>query len=379
MKTLTKYAFISFALGLYVGCSPVKFSLDSSKCDNLGQTCVVENGEYSVGPTTIKVGAGKVDILIVNDNSASMSFEQKRMAPRFASFISDLDARGVDYRIAMTTTDITGSNAGKLIYFDANTPYLTNSNPNRQALFNNTIQRPETRNCENFIANYLRQNGKASANTAAYQTAYAQNCPSGDERGTYQANLVLTSNPSNFIRPDAHLSIIFLSDEDVRSGLYGQAGYALADLDQPYTLTNNVKTKLGIEKFNSLSIHAIIVKDDYCLNLQNNQILGDNPNPDTYGMVSGSYGRVYQTFPDAGWGRAVSICSEDYSTDLGQIRTSLVDKISSTLLSCSNPTNLVVTSSGSPVSYTISGKTLKFTPALAQGTSVTLSYKCAEL
>ncbi|MNK06323.1 hypothetical protein D3C87_242180 [compost metagenome] len=377
MKALTRFGLISFAVGLYVGCSPVKFSLDSSKCNDIGQPCVVEEGKYSVGPTTITAGAGKVDILIVNDNSASMSFEQKRMAPRFATFISDLDARKVDYRIAMTTTDVVGNNGGKLVFFDAGTAYLTPRHANRQALFNQAIQRPETRNCENFIADYLRKNGKNSINTSAYSAAYAQNCPSGDERGVYQANLVVSNNPSGFIRPDAHLSVIFLSDEDVRSGLYGSQGYTLDTLDQPYTLANNVKNTLGIEKYNSFTVHAIVVQDQACLSQQNTQILGDNPNPDTYGLVTGSIGTVYLQFPLAGWGRAVSICSNDYSTDLGQIRTSIAEKTQTVLLACANPTDLIVT--GTSVGYTTVGKALKFAQALPPGTSITLSYKCDSL
>ena len=48
--------------------------------------------------------ANKVDILIVNDNSASMDAEQKKMGTRFGSFVSAFN--GIDYQIAMTTTDL---------------------------------------------------------------------------------------------------------------------------------------------------------------------------------------------------------------------------------------------------------------------------------
>lgn len=378
MFTLTRFAALSFMVGLYVGCSPVKFSLDDSKCKENG--CVVQDGQYSFNYTAT-AGYGKVDILIVNDNSASMSFEQTRLAPRFANFIADLDSRNIDYRIAMTTTDVNGSGAlkgGNLISFAGN-PYLTGKISNRVSLFNSEIQRAETLKCEKFIAGWIRNNGGNvnSINQSAYTEAYAQNCPSGDERGIYAANLVVKNNPNGFIRSDAHLAIIMLSDEDERSGLYTDGTFPLEDLDQPATLVSNVKNVLGIEKFNSLSVHAIVVKDQACLDLQNSQTL-DGYAPTT-GLVRGSIGNAYLTFADKGWGRVADICSNDYTSQLGQIRAKITDNIKDILLSCSAPTDVVITVNGSNVPYTLSGKTLKLGSALSPGTTVNLSYKCKSL
>lgn len=377
MNALIRFAALSFLVGVYVGCSPVKFSLDDSKCKDDG--CVVVDGKFSFNYTAT-AGYGKVDILIVNDNSASMSFEQARLAPRFGNFISDLDGRNIDYRIAMTTTDVTGSRGGTLISYKEGTPYITPQHGDRYSLFNATIQRPETLSCEKFIANWIRNNGGnvGSINSSEYSRAYEQNCPSGDERGVYAANLVVKNNPSSFIRSDAHLAIIFLADEDERSGLYSSGmGYGLEEMDQPATLINNVKNSLGAEKYNSLSVHAIVVKDQNCLNQQNSQVL-DNYGP-TAGLVSGSFGNVYLAFTNNGWGNAADICSSDYSSQLGQIRAKITERIKDIMLKCSNPTDLVVTVSGSPVGHTVQGKTLKFNSYLAPGTSVTLSYKCSSV
>ncbi|AFY00539.1 hypothetical protein Bdt_0838 [Bdellovibrio bacteriovorus str. Tiberius] len=368
-------AAISFFVGLYVGCSPVKFSLDDSKCKDSG--CVVENGKYAFNYSQT-AGRGKVDILIVNDNSASMSFEQARLAPRFQNFIADLDNQQIDYRIAMTTTDVARSDAGSLVSFGGN-PYITRNHSNRMSLFNSTIQRPETLACEKFIANWIRNNGGnlASIESSAYSQAYAQNCPSGDERGVYAANLVVKNNPSSFIRSDAHLAVIFLADEDERSGLYGNGGYVLDQMDQPNYLINNVKSSLGADKFNSLSVHAIVVKDNNCLAQQNGQTL-DNYSPTT-GLVTGSIGNVYLSFTNNGWGMAADICSNDYTSQLGQIRSKITDRIKDIMLNCSSPQDLIVTVSGSPVGYSLVGKTLKFNQYLSPGTSVSLSYKCDSL
>ncbi len=101
-------------------------------------------------------------------------------------------------------------------------------------MFNQTIQRPETLACEKFIANWIRSHGgnTSSINSTEYSQGYAQKLSFGDERGIYAANMVVKNNPSSFIRSDAHLAVIFLSDEDERSGLYNDAsnGYLLTDL-----------------------------------------------------------------------------------------------------------------------------------------------------
>lgn len=376
MKALTRLTTLSFLVGLYVGCSPVKFSLDDSKCKDSG--CIVQNGQYTFNYTAT-AGRGKVDILIVNDNSASMSFEQARLAPRFTNFISDLDSQGVDYRIAMTTTDITKNRGGNLVSFSDGSAYLSKAQSNRSALFNEAIQRKETLTCEKFIADWIRSNGgnRDSINTPAYQTAYDSNCPSGDERGIYAANLVVNNNPSSFIRGDAHLAVIFLSDEDERSGLYGDQGFKLDQMDQPDYLVSNIKAKLGDDKFNSLSVHAIVVKDPVCLDRQNEQAL-DGYQP-TVGLVQGSIGSAYLTFISTGWGNAADICSEDYTSQLGQIRSKISDRIKDIVLNCSNPTELNVSVSSAPVAHWMEGKTLKFSEALTPGTTVNLSYKCSAL
>ncbi|UYL09946.1 hypothetical protein B9G69_005070 [Bdellovibrio sp. SKB1291214] len=380
MKTLTRLTALAFAVGFYVGCSPVNFGVSSADC-NASTNCVVSNNKKAYS-YSVTAGAGKVDILIVNDNSASMSFEQKRLAPRFANFIQNLDASKVDYRIAITTTDVSGGKfpqGGQLISYGDGSKYITPSNSNRLALFNAAIQRTETQACENFIANYLRNNGASSINTSGYSSGYAANCPSGDERGIYSANLIVQNNPSSFIRTDAHLSIIFLSDEDERSSsAVWSNGYPLSNLDQPSTLPKTVKSVLGDAKYNSLSIHAIVVRDSSCLAQQNSQVLGDNPNQDTRGLVSGAIGTAYLAFTTTSpaWGVSADICSSDYTGQLGTIQTSIQAKIKDILLNCSNPTDVVVSVSGTNVAHSINGNVLTFSQTLSPGTTVNLSYKC---
>jgi hypothetical protein len=49
-------------------------------------------------------GCEKIDVLFVIDNSGSMGQEQTNLIANFPGFISVLDASGLDYRVAVTTT-----------------------------------------------------------------------------------------------------------------------------------------------------------------------------------------------------------------------------------------------------------------------------------
>ena len=58
MKALTRSILLLLLVGFFVRCSPVKFSLDEGKCEQVGGSCVVENGKYVIGPETVTVGGG---------------------------------------------------------------------------------------------------------------------------------------------------------------------------------------------------------------------------------------------------------------------------------------------------------------------------------
>jgi hypothetical protein len=384
---------------IYVGCSPVNFAKDEEahKCQDSGISCISSNGK-DYFDITKKVDGGLVDILIVNDNSASMSFEQSQLSARLAGFIQNLEAQQADYRIAVTTTDISsGINPprtvnkngalqdGKLIQFSNGSYYLTNASgtlAQKNAWFKEVIERRETLDCETFIRNNY---GKAG-----YESAYAANCPSGDERGIYAANLVVKNNPNSFIRANAHLAVIVLADEDERSQLYwynqqspgSYPGYDLESLDQPQTLASNLRAAFGGAKV--LSVHSIITTattynvggvTKTCKDIQGSQIVVNGMS-----VVSGSYGNLYKQASDMTQGVIGDICSGDYTTQLGQISTNILNRVNSVSLACSAPADLVVTITGQPgVTYSVSGREVKFSAKLNAGTSVRVVYSCTTL
>ena len=56
------------------------------------------------GGTVDALGCSKMDLLFVIDNSGSMGQEQTNLIANFPAFIAVLEASGLDYRVAVTTT-----------------------------------------------------------------------------------------------------------------------------------------------------------------------------------------------------------------------------------------------------------------------------------
>jgi hypothetical protein len=445
MINLVRILLLFIATAYYVGCSPAKFEKDLTvnQCQNSGQTCVVTpdgREQFSINRTA---NGGLVDILFVTDNSASMSFEQRQMAAKFGSFISSLDSQSLDYRIGLITTDISNSNAsssrynpygpangngafqdGKLITFSNGSQFITQSDSDRTNLFALAIERDETEDCEDWLtANPVPNTpaGQAQIQSSTYQAAYRQNCPSGDERGIYAANMFFNGQASTFVRQNAHLAIIFLADEDVSSSSYNtSATYKLDVNDLPTTLVSNLRQKYGSK---SVSVHSIIVKpgsvsgtpesvveriyeasrtgqyttqvcghtyctalnpqatsffsggNSSCLSSQNNQV-----NAGYLNNVSASYGYMYSLLTKMMSGVEGDICAGDYSAQLGQIGSNIVDRVSDIQLACENPADLAVTISNSSIAWRVERNLLKFTPeVLPPGTRVTGQYSCPRL
>ncbi len=130
-----------------------------------------------------------VDILLVVDNSCSMIDEQIKLAANFDSFIEQFLNAEVNYQIGVVTTDITAEGAGELV---GDEPLITAEMPVDDA------------------RDLFQENVKVCATG------------SGFERGMEAARLALdpeTNLNEGFLREDAALSIVFVSDEDDDSAL----------------------------------------------------------------------------------------------------------------------------------------------------------------
>ena len=379
---------ISAAMALisvtYVGCNNVSFeAVPPTSCSNV-------NSAYGDGSCEIKnnfikydysVTLGNVDILFVDDNSGSMYVEQEKMANQFPGFLDSIST--LNYQIAITSTDVAKTAAGtKGQFFDFGNgqKILKNSSRIKDSThydnitkFQNTIKRSETLQCPNGAA-----------------------CPSGDERGIYALNLAIDrSENAPFFRSGGHLAVVILSDEDERSTGGGAPGseinggaigssYKAEDLDLPRTFVQKYGMQLKGAK--SISVHSIIIKpataisnaDSSCWSQQNNQS----------GGVKGYYGTQYAALsvPSAELkamapimqGTLGSICSSNYTQEMGQIASFLNQK--SLALPC-QPEDGSLEVSFTPaqpgVSTSIdSDNVLRFSPYIAAGVKVNLKFDC---
>ncbi|MBX3040289.1 MAG: hypothetical protein KF789_06230 [Bdellovibrionaceae bacterium] len=407
MKAWMKWTLAFGMTGLYVACSPKQFSKDPgfNACQNSGQNCVSENGRdyFSVSET---VAGGKIDVLVVTDNSASMSAEQAALASRFSDFIGNLDGKKIDYRIGVVTTDISSAENkprsinkngalqdGKLIAFPSGA-FLTKESgtlSQKDAAFKSVVQRQETLACESFILSELSKcssqglSKEQCIERPSYMSAYDTKCVSGDERGIFAARLVMENNPSGFIRKDADLAVIVLSDEDVRGGLYRHAyaskgethvlnsAYAMTNKDSADSFTSFMSSKYANKKYNVHSITVPYYTDPGCRAVQAAQ---------TGGVVGSTYGTQYENLSAATGGIRGSICDSNYSVILqsifDQVKGQILDKVA---LACSNPPDVTVSLTGPSgstpsVAWTVVGDQVRFASKLAVGTTVKVTYSC---
>lgn len=127
----------------------------------------------------------QVDILWVVDNSPSMVTKQQELVNNFQTFFTALQSAGVDYHLALASTDVTPAAAGQLINAPGQPAVITTSTPDGAAAF--------------------------EANVGAIGMG------SGYPEGLNAARDVLMLDPPDFIRPTAYLFLIFVSDSDDNS------------------------------------------------------------------------------------------------------------------------------------------------------------------
>lgn len=333
-------------ISYFGACAPVKFDTVPAEGDKVvtprceGSTCFYDIVEEKT------VGEGLVDILIVNDNSGSMSFEQAKMSSAFTGFLNSLETEGLNYRIAMTTTDISDTRQrinnvtnmaynppgpyngygalqdGKLINFASGLKYLDRNTPNKQTLFDVTIKRDETRICE--------------------QSGFQQ-CPSGDERGIVAAGLTMKNYAAQFMRPAAHFAVIVLADEDERGvSKYNpcnytgsadrqnceaiKAAYPFQAADEPQAFVDSFRSLFPNK---TMSFHTIIVRpgDLSCRSAQTGQVAAPMP-------VLGQEGYAYKMVRDLVGGVDGNICASNYTSQLQDIGYTIGDKVTSLPFRC---------------------------------------------
>jgi hypothetical protein len=215
----------------------------------------------------------QVDVLWVVDNSSSMGEEQQALARNFEEFykymeqLVDPESEEEVFHIGVISTDVYDpDHQGKLL---GNPNIITDATPNAAEVF-----------AQNVNVGLL---GKA------------------DEQGFYAAELALTEPlistfNAGFLRDDAYLFIIFVSDEDDCS--FGEAGYYLRRFLQIKGTGNDGMVKA-----------AAVVGDvpevpDWCQKEREKPVLP---------------GVRYAELAEGTEGLVLSICDEDFAKSLDQL------------------------------------------------------------
>lgn len=378
----SKHLSIQFVLGAVLGsviaCSPTRFAQsknESTFCDH-ATGCVVHDQSIDI-TQNFKVGSGKVDVLFVNDNSASMSKNQVQLAAKFSGFIQALDAKNIDYRIAITTTDLGKVNQEPLITFGNGNKYITQSDPDRTTLFSNSIYRTETIKCEDVITSAFGTLGNSFTFDSKYKVDYSAFCPSPDTRGIYTANAVISANSNSFIRADANLNVIVISNDNERKNKI-----ALEENDKATTFTSMMQQSYPNKYWD---FNSIVVKDPACQQAQtlktaNGQVVMNGNNVPAiaggigleYANLSNSAARDIDNNPRPR-GKILDICESNYANHFAIMSTQISEDSRMFTLKCTPTVEPVVTPSNVP--HTWSGDKLIFGRG-SEGISVSIKYTC---
>ena len=145
--------------------------------------------------------AENVDILLVVDNSCSMQTYQTRLGQNFSQFISWFVGANINYQIAVTTTSLTS--------------------PDTRCSTSELDRIPAP---GQFVDDVIITPATADAAGVFNDIVNVGTCGSGNEMGLEAGRLAL-SEPNlsganaGFLRPEAALSLIFVSDEEDYSPL----------------------------------------------------------------------------------------------------------------------------------------------------------------
>lgn len=158
------------------------------------------------------------DVLFVVDNSGSMAVNQSRLAQGFQSFIAQVEGQG-DFRIGVVSTDL-DSSAGEWAGFAVTQHSPTSPFHLRDLDTSACLPAGVDHGC---FRGPLRVLDAQQQSRTALITGFQDNvevlgtCGSGTERGLDSMIHALEVNgcqPTPFLRPNANLIVVFLTDEE---------------------------------------------------------------------------------------------------------------------------------------------------------------------
>lgn len=268
-----------------------------------------------------KKDRGAVDILLVVDNSRSMAEEQKNLSTKLAALLSKIE--DTRWNIGITSTDVADA-------------------------------------CDIDVISYTQTDAVEAFKNQINQLGIQGD---GNEQGIYRAVNGLKCNDGNWLREDAVLAILFVSDED-NCSRDGSDCRRKAWNDINY-LTEYVEGELSREVGKKTGFYGIFWHPDQSCQT------GENKGYQ-YARLIDYKADAYSVAADTRWG---SICSDDYTSTLESISRGISYQLDTSWELSARPeaesleislilkdgTKQMVTSDA----YTLSGKTVTFAPEMA--------------
>lgn len=261
--------------------------LTVSGCDCRGQNLVATLPPDVRVDTYAQQAASKIDVLWVIDNSGSMAPRQDNLARNFQAFINEFTKNAIDFRIAVTTTDIFkegGAFVGNPKVLAPNTPNLINSFAANVKVGINGSPYEVGMDAARMAID------KQHASNAALVDTCKRNCPSSNPSCVANCDLNTTFP---FLRADAYLYLIFVSDEDDKSS---------EDVRYFYRYFETAK---GVGNDATVTTAAI---------------MGDVPS----NACGATPGVKYKALSDLTGGEVGSICDGDFSATLKKLASNAV-------------------------------------------------------
>ena len=227
--------------------------------------------------------ASRLDLLWVIDNSASMEPHQQRLAEGLGRFMKLLDRGNVDYRIAVTTTDAS-KNAGAFVGSPA---IIAPSLANPSLAFSKNVRVGTEGSGHEEAFESARLAIERESRSAAQVLAQRADCRNAC--GTSSSCLAKCAEDYTpaFMRPEAHLHLIFVSDEDEQS------------LGELRFFQRFFESSLGVGNEGSVRAAAICGQEA--------------------DMCAKALGRRYGALVDAMGGITASICDDSFEDELEAI------------------------------------------------------------
>lgn len=300
----------------------------------------------------------KADVLLMLDNSGSMSEDLKKLAQKLDGLIAILDQGGIDWQMCYTTTDVYNSGGQILNWAGVGSRVLLPSTANKSQVFLDTM-------------NAIGDGG------------------SGNEQGIFSTKLAIeNSNNSDCFRPDAALSVVLISDEDEHScggrcenatsnehpgGVQHRQAYKYANQYVPMTIDNQPETLIKAVRDQwsekPFIFNSIIVKPD------------DFACYDSQDVVTVTFfGKTYARLQSLTGGVLGNICADSFASQLTAMGESTKAVINSVTLKCTPvgmPTVTLIPADPS-IAWQNTGNKVVFSKPLSLGSSVRVQYNCLQ-